>query len=79
MAPGEGAGKADGGTETGDSTQIKQMQGRLFGRFPDLKKAYEERLKKDPELATDIGKFRAFLGKMREKGVLPASGGRRGR
>jgi len=55
----------------GDSDAIKVMQERMFGRFPDLKKAYQERVKKDPEVAMDLAKWRAFLGQMREKGVIP--------
>jgi RND family efflux transporter MFP subunit len=74
---GEGAARtvAETGEAQDDSAQIKQMQSRLFGRFPDLKKAYDERVKKDPEVATNMAKFRAFLGEMREKGVLPSRGG----
>ena len=59
-----------------DSAEIKQMQQRMFARFPDLKKAYLERVKKNPEIGKDMAKFRAFLGEMREKGVLPSTGGR---
>jgi membrane fusion protein (multidrug efflux system) len=77
---GEGKGQGSPITENrepasesgGDSEAIKGMQVRMFGRFPDLKKAYDEQLKKDPELATNMTKWRAFLGQMREKGILPA-------
>ena len=73
---GAGAGNLGlSGASASDSEAIKGMQERMFGRFPDLKKAYEEQLKKDPELATNLGKWRAFLGQMREKGVLPARRG----
>ena len=73
---GDGAGNRGlSGASVSDLEAIKGMQERMFGRFPDLKKAYEEQLKKDPELATNLGKWRAFLGQMREKGVLPARRG----
>jgi len=50
------------------------MQARMFERFPEVKKIYDERVKKDPELATDITKFRAFIGEMREKGIVTFGG-----
>ncbi|MEE2754290.1 MAG: efflux RND transporter periplasmic adaptor subunit [Candidatus Latescibacterota bacterium] len=54
---------------------IKAMQARMFERFPEMKKIYTERVKKEPDLAIDINKFRAFIGEMREKGII-TSGGR---
>jgi membrane fusion protein (multidrug efflux system) len=65
---GEGSGGRGGG---GD---IKGMQTRMFERFPEVKKIYDERVKKDPELATDITKFRVFIGEMREKGIVTFGG-----
>ncbi|MDP6779874.1 MAG: efflux RND transporter periplasmic adaptor subunit [Candidatus Latescibacteria bacterium] len=56
--------------------QIKQMQERIFGRFPAVKAEFDKRVKADPKLATDGEKWRAFLTEMREKGVLPARRGR---
>ena len=80
-----GDGRGQGGTRTGnrelasepggDSEAIKGMQERMFDRFPDLKKAYDEQVKKDPDLATNMTKWQAFLGQMREKGILPARRG----
>ena len=70
--PGQVAAAGNPATASGgDSEAIKAMQARIFGRFPDLKKAYQEQLGKDPEVATNMAKWRAFLGQMREKGVLP--------
>ena len=42
-----------------------------------MKKIYDERVKKTPELATDVTKFRAFVGEMREKGIVSFGGGGR--
>lgn len=66
--PGRGGGGGRGG---GD---IKAMQARMFERFPEMKKIYTERVKKEPELATDVTKFRAFVGEMREKGIVSFGG-----
>ncbi len=63
---GSGAGRGGG--------DIKAMQTRMFDRFPEMKKIYEARVKKDPELGTDIAKFRAFVGEMREKGIVSFGG-----
>ena len=80
-AAGEQAGGGSpgwGGGQPGDGEKgrLKAMKERLFARFPDLKKAYDERLKKDPDLATSGEKWRAFVGEMRREGLLPARGGR---
>ncbi len=69
---GQGGGQGEGG----DNGQLKAMKERMFARFPDLKKAYDARVKKEPDLATSSEKWRAFMGEMRRKGILPAGGGR---
>ena len=70
-----GGGFGGGGGRGGGD--IKDIQARMFERFPEVKKIYDERVKKDPELATDITKFRAFIGEMREKGIVTFGGGER--
>ena len=42
-----------------------------------MKKGYDERVKTEPDLATDVDKFRAFIREMREKGIVTF--GERGR
>ena len=49
---------------------------RMIERFPEVKAEYEKRVKDDPELATNMDKLRAFVNEMREKGLIPARGGR---
>lgn len=69
---GQGRGFA-GGQGGGDPTdRIK----RIIERFPEVKAEYEKRVKDDPELATNMEKLRAFVTEMREKGLIPARGGR---
>ncbi|MDE2998741.1 MAG: efflux RND transporter periplasmic adaptor subunit [Gemmatimonadota bacterium] len=73
--------RMDGGRESGqpaggDNGQLNAMKERMFARFPDLKKAYDARVKKDPDLATSGEKWRAFMGEMRRQGILPGRGGR---
>jgi hypothetical protein len=48
----------------------------IIGRLPEVKVEFDKRVKDDPQLATDIEKIRAFMAEMREKGLLPAWGGR---
>lgn len=55
---------------------IKRFQARIFERFPEAKKIYDERVKKDPEIGTDSGKWRAFVRELAEKGIVTM--GRRG-
>ena len=43
----------------------------MLDRFPNLKQAYERRVKQEPDLATDTQKWMAFVSEMQEKGVLP--------
>lgn len=83
--PRQGAGGQVAASESGGpsgnrrgsgSGDIKAMQARMFERFPDMKKFYDARVKKDPELATNVGKFRAFIGEMREKGIVTGGRGR---
>ena len=71
-----GARTGDGRPDGGDNNQLKVMKERMFARFPDLKKAYDARVKRDPGLATSGEKWRAFMGEMRRKGILPGRGGR---
>ncbi len=82
---GRGGGGRGGFGGGGEMTpeRLNQMQERLFERFPDLKTEFEKRVKKDPELATNGEKWMAFMGEMREKGILSfggrgGGGGRRG-
>ena len=49
---------------------------RIIERLPEVKAEYEKRVKDDPELATNMEKLRAFVNEMREKGLIPARGGR---
>ena len=65
---------AEGSGGRGGGGDIKGMRTRMFERFPEVKKIYDERVKKDPELATDITKFRVFIGEMREKGIVTFGG-----
>ncbi len=67
-----GGSQGDGG----GNGQLKAMKEQMLARFPDLKKAYDARVREDPELATSGEKWRAFMGEMRRKGILPARGGR---
>ncbi len=62
-----------GGRGGGDLTDRMK---RMIERFPEVKAEYEKRVKDDPELATDMDKLRAFVAEMREKGLIPARGGR---
>ncbi len=70
FAGGDGQGRGRGG---GDLTDRMK---RMIERFPEVKAEYEKRVKDDPELATDMDKLRAFVNEMREKGLIPARGGR---
>ena len=69
---GRQVGQRGSGGRGGDD--IKAMQARMFVRFPEMKKIYTERVKKEPDLATDLTKFRAFIGEMREKGIVTFGG-----
>lgn len=79
---GQGARAGGRGGEAGQTRgqgggDIKAMQERMFARFPEMKKIYDERVKKTPELGTDIEKFRGFVREMREKGIVSFGGGGR--
>lgn len=69
----QGGGAGEGAQGGGDRNQrmIAMIQ-----RTPEAKKEYDARLAKDASLAKDPEKLRAFVGEMREKGILPARGGR---
>ena len=71
-----GGGRESGQPGSGDNGQLNAMKERMFARFPDLKKAYDARVGKDPDLAKSSEKWRAFMGEMRRKGILPDRGGR---
>ncbi|MDE2889541.1 MAG: efflux RND transporter periplasmic adaptor subunit [Gemmatimonadota bacterium] len=71
-----GEGRESGRPAGGDNGQLNAMKARIFARFPDLKKAYDARVKEDPDLAKSSEKWRAFMGEMRRQGILPARGGR---
>jgi|GEM_PF-124573 len=62
-----------GGFGSGDPTARMKS---IIGRLPEVKVEFDKRVKDDPQLATDIEKIRAFMAEMREKGLLPAWGGR---
>ena len=68
-----GRGFAGGGQGGGDLTDRMK---RIIERLPEVKAEYEKRVKDDPELATNMEKLRAFVAEMREKGLIPARGGR---
>ncbi len=71
-----GGGREGGRPGGGDNGQLNAMKERMFARFPELKKAYDARVKEDPDLAKSGEKWRAFMGEMRRQGILPARGGR---
>ena len=64
-----------GGQGRGGGDLTDRMK-RMIERFPEVKAEYEKRVKDDPELATNMEKLRAFVNEMREKGLIPARGGR---
>ena len=64
-----GRGEAGGGSASAD--RMARMKDRMLDRFPNLKQAYERRVKQEPDLATDTQKWMAFVSEMQEKGVLP--------
>ena len=70
---GQRGGGFAGGQGGGDLTDRMK---RMIERFPEVKTEYEKRVKDDPELATNMDKLRAFVNEMREKGLIPARGGR---
>ena len=71
---GEG-GQQGGGRGQGGGDPTDRMK-RMIERFPEVKAEYDKRVKKDPELATNMDKLRSFIAEMREKGLIPARGGR---
>ena len=72
---GQRGGGFAGGQGRGGGDLTDRMK-RMIERFPEVKAEYEKRVKKDPELATNMEKLRAFVTEMREKGLIPARGGR---
>jgi len=76
--PGGEVGRSGRTLAGGDGVaRMKQMQQRLFERFPKLKEAYDKQVKTNPELATSPEKWQAFVAEMRKQGILPER--RRGR
>jgi membrane fusion protein (multidrug efflux system) len=72
---GQRGGGFAGGQGRGGGDLTDRMK-RMIERFPEVKAEYEKRVKDDPELATNMEKLRAFVNEMREKGLIPARGGR---
>lgn len=57
----------------GDAERLQRMVA-MIERVPDAKKLYDERVKKDPELPKNMEKMRAFMGELREKGLIEMRG-----
>lgn len=72
---GQRGGGFAGGQGRGGGDPTDRMK-RMIERLPEVKAEYEKRVKDDPELATNMEKLRAFVNEMREKGLIPARGGR---
>ena len=70
-----GRGQMGQGEQQGGGDLTDRMK-RMIERIPKVKAEYEKRVKDDPELATNMEKLRAFVAEMREKGLIPARGGR---
>ncbi len=66
-----GGGPPGGGGD--DAERLKRMIG-MIERTPEVKKIYDERVKQDPELPKSMDKVRAFMGEMREKGLIQGRG-----
>ncbi len=71
----QGRGQMGQGEQQGGGDPTDRMK-RMIERIPKVKAEYEKRVKDDPELATNMEKLRAFIAEMREKGLIPARGGR---
>ena len=73
-----GAGQQGGvtasGSGSGDGADRTQRILAMIERTPEAKKEYDIRLKKDPDLAKNPEKLRAFVGEMREKGIIQMRG-----
>lgn len=74
-AGGQGGGAEARGGQDGDGDRTQRMIA-MIQRTPEAKKEYDARLEKDPKLATDPEKLRAFMTEMREKGILQGRGRR---
>ena len=70
------ADRQEGGQSAQGGGDRMQRMIAMIERTPEAKKEYDARLKKDPKLATDPEKLRAFMSEMREKGVLQGRGRR---
>ncbi len=73
---GQGGGRGGGFAGGQGGGDLTDRMKRMIERFPEVKAEYEKRVKDDPELATNMDKLRAFVNEMREKGLIPARGGR---
>lgn len=69
-----GATASSGSGAGGDGTDRTQRILAMIQRIPEAKKEYDIRLKKDPDLAKNPEKLRAFVGEMREKGIIQMRG-----
>lgn len=72
-----GGGQPGGqGASGGDDESRTQRILAMIERTPEAKKAYDEKLKKEPNFAKDPEKLRAFVSELREKGILQMRGRR---
>ena len=71
---GQQGGVAASGSGSGDGGDRTQRILAMIERTPEAKKEYDIRLKKDPDLAKNPEKLRAFVGEMREKGIIQMRG-----
>lgn len=65
---------APGGGPPGTEAERLQRMVAMIEGVPEAKKLYEERVKKDPELPKSMEKMRAFMGELREKGLIEMRG-----
>jgi len=72
---GQGGGAmASGSGQGSDGADRNQRMIAMIQRTPEAKKEYDARLQKDPDLANNPEKLRAFLSEMREKGIIQMRG-----
>lgn len=63
-------GDGEQGARGGDGEDRTQRILAMIQRTPEAKKAYDERIKKEPDFAKDPEKLRAFVSELREKNIL---------
>jgi membrane fusion protein (multidrug efflux system) len=68
------SGQQGGGAMSGDGADRNQRIIAMIQRTPEAKKEYDTRLQKDPDLAKNPEKLRAFVSEMREKGIIQMRG-----